>query len=450
MKSPLVVLILFASPLFAAPPSLDETICEFSLLDPRLEWSAVNRVGELPAPPVGKLIPIDRTSTARQGGVWMQDDAGTLWMVKPDNYHDELTSSAEVISSLIYTHFGILTPKTVKIWIDGKAYAAVQSVGKRLDESLLLYMHNTKFKAMRFPAAYLKDWDRIHTGPNNFVIGESEFLSYDFGGTLGARAGGKHKPGEAFSSAIGAYSAEPFDKIYFGFRLTDPTDKNRLNREIPDIPLPSWHPWSQVDREDTVFALNGFNSLKDEDIVRYVKFAAYSDARDEDYMIRTLILNRDEFIKGLEKALHYGGAPVNAAGIVVYRLDSASGSAEVLLRKIAGGYGGYDWSFAKGRIDPGEIPSRAASREAKEELGISIAPARHLLDSIGDKTVTRFYVAQTESQNVDLAFTGPETEKIEWVSLDEAKSRLNKPRDQDVLNAFRRTVEPRRTSNGEP
>ena len=295
-------LILLIFTLFV-PTLVSAASCEI-FLDPRVQWKAINSMGVLPAGPVGKLVPIETKSTARQGGVWMQDEAGTQWMVKPDKYYQHLTSSAEVISSLIYSHFAILTPVTVKVIIDGNPYAAVRFVGKGLDESLLLYMHTPQFRAMRFAAAYLKDYDRIHTGPNNFIIGQRDFISYDFGGTLGASARGRHKAGAVISDATGAYpSGESFASMYDGFKLTDPTDPNRLKREIPDVPLPDWHPWMRITDQDVKIALKGFQSLTDDLIVKYVQFAAYPDKNDEVYMIKALITNRDAFIEALKNKL---------------------------------------------------------------------------------------------------------------------------------------------------
>lgn len=406
------------------------TPCE-AALDPRVDWQAINEPGKLPEMPVGRLSAVDIRTTARQGGVWMKDDANHYWMVKPDNYFPELTASTEVISSLIYSHFGLYTPKTVKVWIDGKAYAAVRSVGRGLDNSLLLYMYEPKWRAMRMPAAFLKDWDRIHEGPNNFIIGPKDFIPYDFGGTLGARATGKHKPGPVFSDAVGSYTAQTFKEMYDGFRLTDPTDPNRLNPNTPPIPLPDWHPWAQVTREDQKLALKGFESLTDANIRQYVHFAAYSQPSDEDYMIRTLISNRDAFILGLQNEIN--PFPIPAAGAIIYKFEE--GRLKILLRKVAGDYGGYVWSFAKGRLNGDESLMAAAKREVFEEMGVHVQLGDLLTVARGDTTLTYFYLASVEGE-IDLSFSGEETEKIEWFDIDRAFAVLNKHRDLIVLKSL--------------
>lgn len=52
----------------------------------------------------------------------------------------------------------------------------------------------------------------------------------------------------------------------------------------------------------------------------------------------------------------YGGVLINSRG-------------QVLLREPAGHFGGYVWTFAKGRPEPGETPEDTALREVLEETG---------------------------------------------------------------------------------
>ena len=52
----------------------------------------------------------------------------------------------------------------------------------------------------------------------------------------------------------------------------------------------------------------------------------------------------------------YGGVLINDRG-------------EVQLREPTNHFGGYVWTFAKGRPDPGETPEQTALREVLEETG---------------------------------------------------------------------------------
>ena len=52
-----------------------------------------------------------------------------------------------------------------------------------------------------------------------------------------------------------------------------------------------------------------------------------------------------------------------AAGLILWD------GRRLLLRKPTGHFGGYFWTFPKGRIDPGESPEEAALRETLERGG---------------------------------------------------------------------------------
>ena len=126
-----------------------------------------------------------------------------------------------------------------------------------------------------------------------------------------------------------------------------------------------------------------------------------------------------------------------AAGLILW-----DGS-RLLLRKPTGHFGGYFWTFPKGRIDPGESPEEAALRETLEETGyrariIALLPRRFT----GSTTVTRFFVASPEGEPGD--FDPAETAELRWATLDEADRLLSQTtlqtgrlRDLSVLSTFR-------------
>jgi 8-oxo-dGTP pyrophosphatase MutT (NUDIX family) len=128
----------------------------------------------------------------------------------------------------------------------------------------------------------------------------------------------------------------------------------------------------------------------------------------------------------------YGGVVIDPQG-------------RLLLREVAGHFGGYVWSFAKGRPDGDESPRETALREVREEMGID---ARILLPLPGTYpgTTTRshFFLMTVEPREVDLAFASRETARLRWALPDEARGLLAlttdpvaRKRDHEVLEAAR-------------
>jgi 8-oxo-dGTP pyrophosphatase MutT (NUDIX family) len=109
----------------------------------------------------------------------------------------------------------------------------------------------------------------------------------------------------------------------------------------------------------------------------------------------------------------YGGVVIDPQG-------------RLLLREVAGHYGGYVWSYAKGRPDGDEPPRETALREVREELGVD---ARILLPLAGTfaGTTTRshFFLMTVDPRTVDLRWTSRETSRLRWALPDEARALLS-------------------------
>jgi 8-oxo-dGTP pyrophosphatase MutT (NUDIX family)/phosphohistidine phosphatase SixA len=139
-------------------------------------------------------------------------------------------------------------------------------------------------------------------------------------------------------------------------------------------------------------------------------------------------------------------APViAAAGVVVCR----KGSQLLLVHRPK-----YDdWSFPKGKLDPGEHATTAAVREAAEETGLRIRLGVPLTrqhyqvqnGQLRDKQVDLWTGRVRGSDDVSAYRPNAEIDAVAWVPLAEAAQRLTYERDRATLQEFamqRRPSEP--------
>jgi 8-oxo-dGTP pyrophosphatase MutT (NUDIX family) len=118
---------------------------------------------------------------------------------------------------------------------------------------------------------------------------------------------------------------------------------------------------------------------------------------------------------------------VTSSGVVL--LDPEG---RVYVRKVAGGFGGYDWSFAKGRLEPGLSSEENALRELREEMGLEARIVGVLGDYEGTTGVTRFYVGEVTGG--DPSTHGEETDEVRLLPREEARALLNVARDRRILD----------------
>ncbi|RYZ92702.1 MAG: hypothetical protein EOP06_03485 [Proteobacteria bacterium] len=238
-------------------------------------------------PPRGPLKLIRLTGRSQPGGIF-QDEAGTKWYLKRDTYFAELQTSAEVISSWVYRHFGYQTPETYIVETAGSRYSASLLEAESTPFDFGNLPDTSHFRAMRVVSALLRDWDRTISG-NNLKRRDGSILLLDFGGSLGARAKGRHKPGRVFSPAVGAYS-----------HSHDPLNSYE---EYSVESLSPEHPWQTLQRDDFRLAMRGLRSL-DYDIVReIVAKAKYSKVSDQVEMTKSLFERRTQMMRFLEAKL---------------------------------------------------------------------------------------------------------------------------------------------------
>ncbi len=126
---------------------------------------------------------------------------------------------------------------------------------------------------------------------------------------------------------------------------------------------------------------------------------------------------------------------VGAAGGVPWR-RSDDGSLEVLVIHRPR-YG--DWTFPKGKLDPGETWEEAALREVREETGLAVTlgvelPSTEYRDRHGCPKRVRYWALTVDADHG--LPVGDEVDEREWVGPDVAASRLTYDRDQAVLQAL--------------
>ncbi len=96
-----------------------------------------------------------------------------------------------------------------------------------------------------------------------------------------------------------------------------------------------------------------------------------------------------------------------------------------------------DWTFPKGKLDPGELFEQAALREVEEETGLRCSLGRELpaarYDVGGRPKLVRYWLmtAQDETPFVP----NDETDALRWATPDEARALLSYDRDREVLAA---------------
>jgi 8-oxo-dGTP pyrophosphatase MutT (NUDIX family) len=121
---------------------------------------------------------------------------------------------------------------------------------------------------------------------------------------------------------------------------------------------------------------------------------------------------------------------IRAAGGVVVRETGDSSEVLVVHRPRYD-----DWTFPKGKAEPGESDEDCALREVEEETGLRCEldrelPATRYLDPRGRPKRVRYWLMRPVAG--ELRFVH-EVDEAEWLSTEDAARRLSYPRDVRVL-----------------
>ena len=125
---------------------------------------------------------------------------------------------------------------------------------------------------------------------------------------------------------------------------------------------------------------------------------------------------------------------VEAAGGVVVR-DSEAGTEVCLVHRPR-----YDdWTFPKGKLDPGESFEEAALREVEEETGLrctleSELPSTEYRDNKDREKIVRYWQMEVDE---DPGFVpNDEVDELRWLAMDEAAKLLTYERDSELLQGL--------------
>ena len=131
---------------------------------------------------------------------------------------------------------------------------------------------------------------------------------------------------------------------------------------------------------------------------------------------------------------HGAAEEIRAAGALVWR--PAGGAAQVALVHRPK----YDdWSFPKGKLDPGEHPLLAAVREVGEETALRVTLGRRLppvrYENSGVPKLVDYWVA-TVAETLSEFEPGSEIDEVNWAEPQAAAARLSYARDVETVAEF--------------
>jgi len=130
---------------------------------------------------------------------------------------------------------------------------------------------------------------------------------------------------------------------------------------------------------------------------------------------------------------------VRAAGGIVWRLGELGIEVVIVHRPKYS-----DWTFPKGKLDPGESDEAAAHREVLEETGFECVLGRELpsvryRDAKARIKQVRYWEMTVASGEF---LINDEVDELLWANIDDARKRLTHAHDIRVLEAFAQLATP--------
>jgi 8-oxo-dGTP pyrophosphatase MutT (NUDIX family)/phosphohistidine phosphatase SixA len=130
-------------------------------------------------------------------------------------------------------------------------------------------------------------------------------------------------------------------------------------------------------------------------------------------------------------------AVVRAAGCIVWRPGDSEPEILLVHRPRYD-----DWSYPKGKLDPGETNLAAAVRETHEETGLRVLLGPRLADQHytidnGQPKVVAYWAARAPADaDISTYKRNDEIDQLRWVTLSAGRRVLTHPRDAEILDSF--------------
>lgn len=134
---------------------------------------------------------------------------------------------------------------------------------------------------------------------------------------------------------------------------------------------------------------------------------------------------------------------IQAAGGVVWRKPGTANQSGTAVDVLVVHRPKYDdWTFPKGKCDPGESLAETAVREIGEETGLEVRlgmPLRKHSYAIaaGTKSVSYWCARPVGGSGLDAFVPNDEVDEVRWVRMREADELLTYGHDHEILEAFR-------------
>jgi ADP-ribose pyrophosphatase YjhB (NUDIX family) len=381
------------------------------------------------------------------GAILAQSLSGERVVLKQSTSPEHLKE--EYVANKIYNILGVPVPKVKMVDTEnGIAQAAEYIEGTPLSD-LDYEERDEAIESLKdgFVAdALLGNWDVLGLDEDNILWDGERAWRIDNGGSMRYRAQGKPK-GDSFGAEVGEIAT--MRNPYMG--------AGRVFQDVTDEEI--------ADQVDTVLAKKQqiLHAIDDPKLRRTMELRidslkdltkAKSSSKVESFTTDSPVanaLNGIPFtswsppqsqegwknVEGQNYDIEEPDAPLTgmptASGVVVEEPDG-----RVWVVSPAGGFGGYQNTFPKGKVDPGLSMQANAIKETWEESGLKVEITGYLTDVARTTSVTRYYTGRrVGGRPTDM---GWESESVHLVPKSQLTSFLDSALDHKVVYAMEKSM----------